>query len=58
MTTLTEFLGALALAIALALGGNHWWQGQYGANFRPDARLDTSQVIDATKESAHDLLTF
>ena len=54
MSTLPRFLGALAMTIVLALGGHHWWLGQYGANFEPDAGLDTSQVIDG---GGHDLFT-
>lgn len=46
MSTLPQFLAALALTITLALCGYHIWLGQYGANFNPDVRLDTSQVID------------
>jgi hypothetical protein len=57
VSTLREFLAALAMAIVLALGANHWWQGQYGANFEPGASIDVSQVIDAT-EDPHGLLTF
>jgi len=55
VSTLREFLAAIALTICLALAGNHYWQGQYGANFNPRAALDTSQVIDATEP--HGLFT-
>jgi hypothetical protein len=46
VSTLREFLAAIAFTIALALGGHHYWLGQYGANFNPDVALDVSQVID------------
>lgn len=51
MTSIWQFLASIALSIALALGGHHYWLGQYGANFNADASLDTSQVIDATGDS-------
>lgn len=46
MSTLPRFLAAILLSIVLTLGGHHHWLGQYGGNFNPDVRLDTSQVID------------
>lgn len=48
MSTLPEFLSALVIAFWISAIGYHWWLGQYGGNFNPDASLDTSQVIDAT----------
>ena len=53
MSTLPRFLIALATTIVLALTGNHWWTGQHGANFNPDAALDTTQVIDRTQHGLH-----
>lgn len=55
MSTLTEFLTALALTIALTIAGHSAYMGQHGANFMPGVVLDTSQVIDATE--GHGLLT-
>jgi hypothetical protein len=47
VSTLGEFLAAVAFTIALSLGGHHYyWLGQYGSNFNPDVALDVSQVID------------
>lgn len=46
MNTLARFLASIALTMTLAYGGHHYWLGQYGGNFNPDASLDTSQVID------------
>lgn len=46
MQMLGWFLLAVAVTIVGTLYGYHIWAGNYGANFNPDVRLDTSQVID------------